>query len=72
MRVRYEDYVNIAKACVRFDKMGELKWYIESIIEVDDFSTFRLSKALEKRNRKVHEKFLKIYHKIYEEAKKND
>jgi len=67
MKIGIEDYHRVAKSCVRFNKRGILEWYIKSLHTLENFSSFRLVKAINKINQDVANEFLKIHKKLKEE-----
>jgi len=67
MKINVEDYHRVAKSCIRFDKRGILEWYIKEIHTLENFSSFRLVKAINIMNQEVANKFLDIHRKLKEE-----
>ena len=68
MKINVEDYHRVAKSCVRFDKRGILEWYIEEIHTLENFSSFRLVKAINVINQDVANEFLEIHKKLKGES----
>jgi len=67
MKVNVEDYQRIAKSCIRFSKRDLLEWYVKSLHTLENFSSFRLVKAINAINQDVANEFLEIHKKLKEE-----
>jgi len=64
MKIENKDYINVAKACVRFNKRGLLHWYINGLITLENFSSFRLSKVLSKLCYDTYVDFLESWNEL--------
>ena len=60
MKVKYEDYLNIAKSCDRMHKINCLKRYIDDLRTLEGFSPFRLLNACNKIRPNVSDAVLDV------------